>query len=280
LDEGQEVRERQELIHLPTANTFMAEVNIHEASLKKIYVGLPVRLKVDALPGMTFNGSVAKIAPLPDARSMFMNPDLKVYKTDINIDDGGDVLRTGMSCQVEIVIEQHADTLYIPVQCVNRIGGTPVVYVHEGGQDTMREIKIGLDNNTMVRVLDGLKEGEQVLLNPPLSEAGAELPGEEMETMEIPDRPAPGTGGADRPRPGGGGAPAGKDAADAGNGAGNGAKPGGEGRGNLTPEQRQAMRERFEKMTPEEREKARAQRRPRPAGGEGPGAPAGKGGGE
>jgi HlyD family secretion protein len=280
LDEGQEVRERQELIHLPTANTFMAEVNIHEASLKKIYVGLPVRLKVDALPGMTFNGSVAKIAPLPDARSMFMNPDLKVYKTDINIDDGGDVLRTGMSCQVEIVIEQHADTLYIPVQCVNRIGGTPVVYVHEGGQDTMREIKIGLDNNTMVRVLDGLKEGEQVLLNPPLSEAGAELPGEEMEKMEIPDRPAPGTGGADRPRPGGGGAPAGKDAADAGNGAGNGAKPGGEGRGNLTPEQRQAMRERFEKMTPEEREKARAQRRPRPAGGEGPGAPAGKGGGE
>ena len=160
LDEGQEVRERQELIYLPTADTFLAEVNIHEASLKKIYVGLPVRLKVDALPGHPFTGKVSRIAPLPDARSMFMNPDLKVYKTEIHIDGGGDVLRTGMTCQVEIVIEQHDAALHVPVQSVVRVNGKPTVFVKEGDATVPRTVEIGLDNNLMVHVLSGLKEGE------------------------------------------------------------------------------------------------------------------------
>ena len=50
LQEGQEVFERQELIYLPTADTFIAEVKIHETYLKKIYIGLPVRVRIDALP--------------------------------------------------------------------------------------------------------------------------------------------------------------------------------------------------------------------------------------
>jgi HlyD family secretion protein len=263
LDEGQEVRERQELIYLPTASTFMAEVNIHEASLKKIYTGLPVRMTVDALPGRSFTGSVARIAPLPDPRSMFMNPDLKVYKTDINVDGGGDVLRTGMTCQVEIVVEQHDSTLYVPVQCVVRAGGKPVVFVHEGDQDVQREVEIGLDNNQMVRIVSGLKEGEQVLLTPPLAVDGGGVSTEDMPKVEIPDRPTekpakkPAEGEA-KPAAGAGGGP-----------------------GTMTPEQRQKMRERFEKMTPEEREKARAEWRRRSGGqgGQGGGRPR-RGGGE
>jgi HlyD family secretion protein len=264
LDEGQEVRERQELIYLPTAQTFMADVNIHESSLKKIYKGLPVRVTVDALPGRTFTGSVARIAPLPDPRSMFMNPDLKVYKTDINIDGGGDVLRTGMTCQVEIVVEQHDSTLYVPVQCVVRASGKPVVYVHEGEQDVQREVEIGLDNNQMVRIVNGLEEGEQVLLTPPLTVDGGGVSTEDMPKVDIPDRPAEPSARKANP---GGGKPETK--------GGDGAEPAGP--RTMTPEQRQKMRERFEKMTPEEREKARAARRRRPQGGEG-GGPGGGGG--
>jgi len=88
LEEGQAVRERQELIYLPSADSMMAEVQIHESSLEKIRVGLPVRVEVDALPGQPFTGRVAKIAPLPDAQSAWLNPDLKVYPTQIHLDGG------------------------------------------------------------------------------------------------------------------------------------------------------------------------------------------------
>ncbi len=264
LDEGQEVRERQELIHLPTADTFLAEVNIHEASLKKIYVGLPARLTVDALPGHSFTGTVSRIAPLPDARSMFQNPDLKVYKTEVLIDGGGELLRTGMTCQVEIMVEQHDDALYVPVQSMVRINGRPTVFVKEGQLTTPRTVEIGLDNNRMIHILSGLAERERILLAPPFG-MGAELEQQEEEVkLDIPKRPEPSAsypaatdrGGA-IPAPEAPAADAGGDPAAADPAAVAGERP------RPTAEQMQQMRERFERMTPEEREKARQEMRTR-----------------
>lgn len=259
LAEGQEVRERQELIHLPVANTFMAAVKIHETSLKKIYVGLPVRLTVDALPGHTFTGKISKIAPLPDPQSMFMNPDLKLYNTEIDIDGGGDVLRTGMNCQAEIIVASYDDVLYAPVQCVVRVGGKPTVYVKKGDVVTPREVKIGLDNNTMVHILEGVKEGEELLLTPPLGSSSAANLSDSMGDMVIPPRPKVAAPARPKVAARGGGAPAGAPG-----------RPGAGGR--PTPEQMKAMRKRFESMTPEQREAMRkkwAGRRRRQNGGEG-----------
>jgi HlyD family secretion protein len=173
LAEGQEVRERQELIHLPVADTFMSMVKIHESSLKKISIGMPVVLTVDALPGRVFSGTVAKIAPLPDPRSAFLNPDLKVYNTEINIDGGGDALRTGMTCEAEIVVKKYEEAVYVPLQCVVRIQGRSTVYVKEGaGKIVPRTVKTGLDNNRMIHIVEGLEPGEEVLLTPPLGNSG------------------------------------------------------------------------------------------------------------
>jgi hypothetical protein len=150
----------------------MAEVQIHESSLDKIRIGLPVHVEVDALPGKRFTGRVAKIAPLPDAESAWLNPDLKVYPTQIHLDGSQPELRTGMSCRAEIIVEQHDDALYVPVQAVTRIGAAPTVYLREGGAFEPHAIEIGLDNNSMVHVLSGLEHGQEVLLTPPLEASG------------------------------------------------------------------------------------------------------------
>ncbi len=63
----------------------------------------------DAIPGQVFMGRVSKIAPLPDAQSAWLNPDLKVYPTQIHLDGSHPELRTGMNCQAEIIVEQHTD---------------------------------------------------------------------------------------------------------------------------------------------------------------------------
>jgi len=188
LQEGQEVFERQELIYLPTADTFIAEVKIHETYLKKIYIGLPVRVRIDALPGQIFMGKITKIAPLPDAQSMFMNPDLKVYNTIVELEGGDGVLKSGMNCEAEIIIEQHQDALYVPIQCVVRISGKPVVYVKNGDDLERRDVEIGLDNNRMVHVISGLEEGEEVLITPPLQDAVSIRATDEIADINIPTR--------------------------------------------------------------------------------------------
>ena len=171
LDEGQEVREREELIYLPTTSSSKAEVNIHETNLDKVTLGLSAKVTIDALPGKAFTGTVAKIAPLPDPQRMWMNPDLKVYNTDIYLDGNNEDLRTGMSCMAEIIIERYQDALYIPVQAVLKVGGEPTVYIVIGKNVEPVTIKTGLDNNRMIIVTSGLSEGQKVLLAPPLSSA-------------------------------------------------------------------------------------------------------------
>ncbi len=176
LDEGQEVRERQELIYLPIGKSSKAEVTIHESNLEKTKIGLPAIITVDALPDSTFYGTVKQIAPLPDAQSMWMNPDLKVYNSEIYIDGNNEMLRTGRSCQAEIIIGQYEEVIYVPLQAVTRVGSEAGVYWRNGDKFEFRKVKAGLDNNKMIHIVEGLGEGEEVLLNPPLkpTESGVE----------------------------------------------------------------------------------------------------------
>ena len=280
LAEGAEVRERQDLIHLPTASGVNAEVGVHEASLDKVSIGLPVEVTVDALPGEIFTGRVASIAPLPDAGSAFMNPDLKIYDTVIYLDDNADssLLRTGMSCTAEIVVEEHRDAIYIPVQAVLRVGGRPTVYVAKSKTLEPRKVEIGLDNNRMVRIISGLEPGEVVSLAPPLASATVEAP--TVEKLKIISESAGKAKAVQQDISGKGTkGPGSTDIRD----SGSEPRPGRPGGGELTPEQRRKIRERFQSMSPEEREEWRQRRKARQqqtGGGSGEPRPGRPGGGE
>jgi len=186
LEEGQEVHERQELLYLPTADSMMAEIKIHESSLDKVTVGMPVRVTVDAVPDRAFRGRVAKIGLLPDAQSSWLNPDLKVYTTEINLEEDARDLRAGMSCRAEILIDELADAVYVPVQSVLRVKGQPTVYLHGPKGPVAKTIEIGLDNNRMVHVKSGLTVGEEVLLAPPLAPSSRD---DETESLAFGDTP-------------------------------------------------------------------------------------------
>ena len=187
LEEGQSVHEREELIYLPTSDSVKAEIKVHESSMEKVKEGLPVIVTVDAVPGKTFTGKVVKIALLPDAQMMWMNPDLKIYKTEIYLDGDGKDLRTGMSCRAEIIVDHYDDVMFIPIQAVVRIGKQQTVYVREGKKFNERKVEIGLDNNRMVHIKSGLEPGEVVLMTPPLAPAEFVRPAMEMENLFGPD---------------------------------------------------------------------------------------------
>ena len=148
---------------------------MHEVNLQKVRVGLPAVVTVEALPGRKLMGTVSRIAPLADSQSMWMNPDLKVYKTEITLDVNDLSLRSGMNCRAEIIVEQRADAVHVPVQAVARVGGQPTIsVVRADGRTEERKVDIGLNDNTMVEIVNGLKDGELVRLTPVLKTAAAE----------------------------------------------------------------------------------------------------------
>ncbi|MEN6577360.1 MAG: efflux transporter periplasmic adaptor subunit [Phycisphaerales bacterium] len=174
LAEGQQVVEKQELIYLPMSDSTMAEVGVHEASLAKVRVGQPAIVTVETLPGKRFLGTVGLVAPLPDSTGMFLNPDLKVFNTQIYLDTDDPALRSGMTCKAEIIVEQYEDAVYVPMQAVTRVGGDAMVYLLEGKSVVPRKVEIGLDNNRMIRIATGLEEGEAVVLDPPLKSSSVD----------------------------------------------------------------------------------------------------------
>jgi hypothetical protein len=178
-----------------------------------------------------------------------------------------------MSCKAEVVVEQYQDAVYIPVQAVIRVGGEPTVYVLKEKAFEPRTVEIGLDNNRMVRIVGGLNEGEVVLLTPPLT------PGTLEPTAEVAAEPnaAEGAAGSIEQRvrakleeANGTGAPGQIAEPQTGDRTGQDFAPAREGRdtqagageqrippesSNLSPEEMQKMKERFENMSPEERSK-------------------------
>jgi HlyD family secretion protein len=215
IEEGYTVPNNGEIIYVPTADSFDVEIRIPEVQLAKARVGLPARITVDALPGQSFNGRIASISPLPDSASRFLNPNLKVYTAIVQLAPSAAALRSGMSCQVDVVVEEFDDAIFVPVQAVIREAGRSVVYVSDGRSGRPQPVELGLDNNRMVRIISGLQPGQTILLAPPLDRGGPTPPAAlETEFAQQPDLPIPvAAEGGPRARPTAEGAATGGDGA-------------------------------------------------------------------
>jgi hypothetical protein len=171
--EGESVSEGQTILSMPDTATMIAEISVHETEVDKVGVGQPASIVMDAFPDKILDGEVTEVGSLPDQQRGFMNPDLKVYKTEVTIDGTHDFLKSRMSCKVQILVEQLEDVLVVPIQVVSNRGGRKVVYVVDSGGYKERVVRTGLFNDTFVEIVEGLEEGEEVMLNPPLfSEVG------------------------------------------------------------------------------------------------------------
>ena len=165
IEQGAEISEGYKIITIPDASEMKVEVKIHETWIDRIEPNQPAEITVEAFPDKTFTGRVLKKAPLADAED-WLNPDLKVYSTDIGIDGKHDYLKTGMTGKVTIIINKLNDVLYVPIQSVVTIEDKKVCYV-AGSPAQKREVETGLFNDNFVRIKSGLAEGEKVLLDPP-----------------------------------------------------------------------------------------------------------------
>ena len=166
IEQGAEVYEGYKIITIPDASKMKVEIKVHETWIDKIEPNQPAKITIAAFPDKTFTGKVLKKAPLADP-DRWMNPDLKVYVTDVSIDGTQDFLKTGMTGKVEVLIDELHDVLYVPIQSVVTVDEKEMCYVMAGSRAEKREVKTGLFNDNFVEIKSGLTEGEKVLLDPP-----------------------------------------------------------------------------------------------------------------
>lgn len=169
IEEGATIRFRQTLLTIPDMSQMGVSVNVHESQVKKVRIGQPVLIQVDAEPGKVLEGRVAELALLPDSSSSRYTPNLKVYPSTIHILGTHTWMKPGMNAKVEIIVDQLADVMFVPVQSIEVQDDQHFCYVTEGSGLIRRNIVTGLFNDEFIEVREGLSSGEQVALSIPKS---------------------------------------------------------------------------------------------------------------
>ncbi len=164
VEAGASVRERQCIIKLPDPNRMQIKAKINESRITLIREGMPVKIMITAASD-ELKGRVKRVNKYAEPGSWFSSS-VKEYATFIEIMDPPETIRTGMTAEVRIFVEQLEDALQIPVQGIYEYKGHHFCLKKEGDGWATVEVKLGATNDKMVTVEEGLAEGDEIALNP------------------------------------------------------------------------------------------------------------------
>jgi HlyD family secretion protein len=158
IKEGTMVRERQVILQLPDLTKMRADVEVHEAKVDKIRPGMKAKVRVQ---GREFTGEVTSVANRPES-NWFSTA--KKYVVQVTIDGTTEQLRPGFTAEVEIVVADLASVISVPVAAVIEQSGEFVCAVRTEEGFERRSVEIGLSNDQLVEVKQGLSPGDRVFL--------------------------------------------------------------------------------------------------------------------
>ncbi len=123
--------------------------------------GVKAIVHVPEIPGREFAGTVTRIATA-------LQPGTRTLLTEIDVPNPEHVLSPGIYCTVELKIPRKTPSLVVPSEAIvfNREGLN--VAVVENGVARFHRVNVVRDFGTTVEVNDGIKDGDQVILNPPV----------------------------------------------------------------------------------------------------------------
>jgi membrane fusion protein (multidrug efflux system) len=145
------------LLELADLSSLVVRVAVPEAHAAEVRDGMPAVVRLDAVPGKTFPGKVARAYPGLDQRMRTRTVELTL--------DGPAALMPGMFARVRLIIESVSDALVIPREAVIVTpAGARVVFVVEDGKAAQRKVTTGIEEAGRVQILSGLKTGEKVVV--------------------------------------------------------------------------------------------------------------------
>src|SRR4249919_1900791 len=136
---------------------------VDEADIGRVRLGQPARIRVETFKDKVFNGKVTQISPMGIEKDNVTN-----FEVRVSIDNPGKELKANMTANAEIVLEEHADALIVPEAAITYDAqkNAFVDIVAPGAKNgrTRIPVKLGVGNGTKIQILDGLKQGDKVIL--------------------------------------------------------------------------------------------------------------------
>lgn len=161
IEEGATVHKDQILLLMPDLSRMQVKVGIHESIVDRVHPGLSAIVR---LSDGQMDASVTSVASITTPGGWW-NGNRVEYDTIIRLPNE-EGLKPGMSAEVEIIIARHENVLRIPVAAVLEIADGHLCWVRTADGVERRSLQLGDSNDVYVVVESGLKEGDEVILNP------------------------------------------------------------------------------------------------------------------
>jgi HlyD family secretion protein len=161
-----------------------ALVNVDESDITGIKLGQPAEIEVDALLHEEITGVITEIASSARVPKTGEVPTQKTeFEVKIGVTSAVDKLRPGMTASADIVTDTRESALSVPLQSVTvrtleqlqegektteaytagKDGFVQIVWVAKDGKVTAKQVKTGIQSGEFIEILDGLKEGDEVV---------------------------------------------------------------------------------------------------------------------
>ena len=136
---------------------------VDEADVGKADCGQHVRTKVESFPAETFEGVVKRISPMGKDQN-----NVTTFEVRVTISNPQGKLRANMTANAEIVLEEHKNVLLVPETALvyDKDKKPSVQLLDPKAKPGWRKapLKIGISNGQRTEVLEGLKEGDKLVL--------------------------------------------------------------------------------------------------------------------
>jgi len=136
---------------------------VDEADISKVYLSQPARITVESLKDRKFMGKVTKISPLGVEKD-----NVTTFEVRVSIQNPTGELKANMSANAEIILEEKHNVLMLPEAAViyDKDRHTFLETPDPGSKTGRRKIsaKLGISNGVKTELVEGLKEGQQVIL--------------------------------------------------------------------------------------------------------------------
>ena len=136
---------------------------VDESDIGKVDMGREARIKVESYKDRTFLGKVTKISPLGVEKD-----NVTTFEVRVSIDNAKGELKSQMTANAEIILEEHKGVLMIPEASLiyDKDRKSSVEIPDPSSKDGKKKVPVtvGISNGSKTELLSGLKEQQQVIL--------------------------------------------------------------------------------------------------------------------
>ena len=146
------------LYQVTDLSSVLVIADVFEQDIGLVKQGVKARVRINAYPGKQFEGVITYVYPTLKAET-------RTVQVRVEVTNPGQLLKPGMFAQVEMPVAAKQNTVTVPVSAVIDSGTRQIVLVQlKAGRFEPREVKLGARSDEYVEVLEGVKDGEPVVV--------------------------------------------------------------------------------------------------------------------